>query len=138
MACYVSAINLLHFFCGLILLIAVIMTARHVYYGSREGFIVVLLVFSLGFALTNIFGNFLIYSCTPNQYIAWTAQYIYYWLYLQSWLIAMKYLHAALVSQAKPSFNPGKVEPIKWTGIAVYSVCIFVLYLCNEFGYPGI
>jgi hypothetical protein len=49
----------------------------------------------------------------------------------------MKYLHAALVSQAKPSFNPAKVDYIKWAGIGVYSLTIWILYLCKDFGYPG-
>lgn len=136
-ACVFNGVNILHFICGVVLLFAVLMTARHVYHGTREEFTVVLLVFSLGFAFSNIFGYFLIKSCSSSQYISWTASYFYYWLYVQSWLIAMKYLHAALVSQAKPSMNPAYVAPIKWAGIIVYSLSILILYLCNDAGFPG-
>jgi hypothetical protein len=66
MVCYFNLLQVTHLLCGLILLTAVGLTAVHIYRGSREEFTVVLLSFSLGFALSNIFGSFLIIACSAD------------------------------------------------------------------------
>ena len=137
MTCYFSGVAYCNLVCGLLLLVAVTLTARHVYLGSREEFTVILVAFAFGFAISNIFASFVTMGCSSNQEVYWTERFIYYLLYLQSWLIAMKYLHAALVSQAKPTFDPNLVKPLKWIGIGVFSFTMIVIYLWEVIGFPG-
>jgi hypothetical protein len=81
MTCYTNSLYDTNLVCGLLLLIAASATAVHIFKGSRSEFAIILTAYSLGFALSNIFGKFLISSCSSSVYWLWTENYVYYLLF---------------------------------------------------------
>lgn len=65
------------------------------------------------------------------------TNYSYYLLQVEVWLIAMKYFHSAMQSSVHPIVEPAKVYIIKWAGILLYCLVIFILYLCLVITFPG-
>ena len=67
-----------------------------------------LVIDSLGIvAFISFFVGGVITACAPPNLRGWKSvgTYIYYWLYLQSWEIAMKYLDSANKSKPVPFIN---------------------------------
>lgn len=106
MAYFATTVNYDHLVCGILLLLVCGFTAVHIYKGSRAEFAVTLVAFSTGFALYDIVGGYFCRVFTYNFYLTESSNFTYYLLYVQSWLIAMKYLHSAMQSSAQPLMDP--------------------------------
>lgn len=94
--------------------------------------------FTLGFSLYDIFGIFVIKGVKYNAIAYLTSDYMWYILYLQSWIFAMKYFISARKSMSKIFFTYQQVNYAKWIGIAFYGSYMIILWLIDISTYPGI
>lgn len=87
------------------MLLMVALTAWHVFKGSQSKFAYVLVLYTFGFGIYDIFGKFVVTGLPRNDYVSFTFNYMYYLLFLQGWIFSMKYLDSAVLSMQTTVLN---------------------------------
>ena len=135
---------IIHLVCGIIILIVALQTISRVLIGSKTGFSLTLMGFTLGYAL-QFASLFFIYTFTVtvdgsemyNFYAFNICLYFYWFLSIQAWIFGIKYIESAINNSIKPFLSQKQIKFILWAGIITYIVGLitsaFILFL----NFPG-
>jgi hypothetical protein len=118
---------IIHLVCGAIILAVALNTISRILNGSKTGFSLTLMAFTLGYAL-QFAALFFIYTFTVivdgnemyNFYAFNICLYFYWFLSIQAWIFGIKYIESAINNSIKPFLTQKQINFILWAGIAIY------------------